>query len=146
MLTFARFPAFLVALAPCLVGCSDDPSGPTCAGISSPVVLELAELTPALGATVPNDGIVHSFTVTGEIAFTSIAFAYSKAHSAGDANPRLEFSYSQEDGGVAYTAEPTRWENAPGHVEMAVPVVYETSEGCGYRLPLPLFSYDVTTP
>jgi hypothetical protein len=143
---FASLPAVLVAFAPSLLGCSDDPAAPTCAGISSPAVLELAELTPAVGATVPNDDIVHSFLVTGDVAFTSIAFAYSKAHDAGKASPELELSYSQEDDGVLYTAEPTTWENAPGHVEMAVPVVYETSEGCGYRLPFPLFSYDVTAP
>ena len=146
MPSFAR-PAFvLLTCAPSLLGCSDDADLPICAGVSNPAVMELADLQPALGESVPNEAIVHSFTVTGDVAFTSIAFAYSTLHDAGKASPALELTYSKEDTGVVYASEPTSWENAPGHIEIAVPVVYETPAGCAYTLPVPLFSYDVTAP
>jgi hypothetical protein len=138
--------AFSLVLALPLGGCSDDPSGPTCPGISNPTVLELTELTPTLGATVPNDAIVHSFVVTGDVAFASIVFGFLEGHDAGKASPPLELSYSKQAHGVVYTAEPTSFEHAPGHVEIGVPVVYETPDGCGYRLPSPLFSYELSAP
>jgi hypothetical protein len=150
MPSFARSCFALFACAPSLLGCSDEPDAqsdvPICAGLSNPAVIELTELEPALGASVPNEAIVHSFTITGDVAFTSIAFAYSKLHDAGDARPALELTYSNEASGVVYTSGPTSWENAPSHVEMAVPLVYETAAGCAYTLPVPLFSYDVTAP
>jgi hypothetical protein len=143
---FTRWSFALLAGTPALLGCSDEPDDPICQGVSNPAVIELTELEPALGESVPNEAIVHSFTVTGEVAFTSIVFAYSKLHDAGKASPALELTYSNEGSGVVYTSEPTSWENAPGHIEMAVPVVYETAAGCAYTLPVPLFSYDVTAP
>jgi hypothetical protein len=142
----ARFALLSLPLALPLGGCSDEPTGPTCPGISNPEVLELSELTPAIGASVPNDAIVHSFVVTGDIAFASIAFGFLEGHEAGKASPPLELSYAKDERGVVYTAEPTSFENAPSHVEIGVPVVYETPDGCAYRLPSPLFSYELTTP
>jgi hypothetical protein len=137
-----------LVLAAALVGCAgdDDDETPACPGISSPALLELADVTPAPGSTLPNEDIVHAFTVTTPVAFDSIAFALSAAHTAGNPTPGFTFSLMLEGSGVVYTAEPLTWETAPAHVEFYSPVVYQTPDGCGYKLPSPLFSYDVTAP
>lgn len=136
----------ILALALLHTGCAEDDAAPGCPGPSTPLELTLADVSPEPGTSVSNDAIVHTFTLTGSVAFDSIAFAFPEAHTAGEPTPELGFEFEQTDAGTVYTAEPVSWEVAPGHVELAVPVIYQTPDGCGYELPSPLFAYDVTPP
>jgi hypothetical protein len=109
-------------------------------------VLTLSDVTPALGASVPNQAIVHSFSVLDDIAFEDIALSYPAAHTAGDPEPDIAFTYTITAESTDFAAAPVVWSHAPGHVEIDAPVVYQTTDGCAYTLPSPLFSYDVEAP
>ena len=141
-----RLPLTALFLASATTGCAGPADPPGCGGIDAPALLDVSDLTPALGASVPNDTIVHSFTVSGPVGFEDIALVYPDAHTAGQPSTALAFSYTPLGDGAAYAADPVTWETAPAHVEIDAPVVYESDDGCGYALPTPLFSYDVTPP
>jgi hypothetical protein len=144
-----RARALALRATPCvclvLLGCSGD-DGPACPGISSPTILELSDVAPAPGTSVVNEAIVHAFTVTSPIAFEDIALRLLDAHTAGAASAEPKFMFASTTDGTRYTADAISWETAPAHVEIEAPIVYETSEGCGYALPSPLFSYDIIAP
>jgi hypothetical protein len=140
--------ALVIALvAPC--ACSDPSPAPNCPGVGAPALLELSDLTPALGASVVNDAIVHSFTVEGDVSFDGVAsdaLSYPRVHTAGTADPALAFEHVPASDLTHFTSVAVTWANAPAHVEITTPLVFETDEGCAYQLPAPLFSYDVTAP
>jgi hypothetical protein len=126
-----------------IAGCSSQTESVNCGGIGAPTELHV-DVTPALGASVPNKDIVHTLTVLDPIGFDSQAIDYTAAHTAGDPDPALVFSLP--DANNTLTAAKITWEYAPAHVEFEFPVVYATPDGCGYVLPSPLFAYDITTP
>lgn len=127
-----------------LAACGTNDPQADCPSVSAPGELTLASLSPALGAELPNQSIVHEFSLPNGLLIDSIALSYPAEHSAGAPNPELQFSYSVGDSTTQYTADPVEWERAPGHVEIEAPLVYQTDVGCAYRLPSPLFSYDIT--
>ena len=129
-----------------LLGCAEGSESPNCPGVGAPTVLELSALTPALGDTVTNDAIVHSFTIVDSVAISGIALTRGSTHTAGTPEPDLTFTHDPPTATSDFVAAAVSWETAPGHVEIEAPVVYETPEGCGYRLPSPLFSYDLSAP
>jgi hypothetical protein len=118
----------------------------TCAGVNAPTVLTLVNLVPALGDSVPNRDIVHSFSIADDLVFSDIALAYLETHTAGTPEPALQFTYTIAEQTTDLTSSPVVWTSAPGHVELGAPLVYQTPDGCAYELPSPLFSYDVTAP
>lgn len=129
-------------LAAC--ACSGTTDQPLCSGVNDPTVLTLANVTPALGDTVANDAIVHSFSVTDDVAFSDIALGYLPSHTAGTPDPAIAFTYTIAAATTDFTSTPVVWSTAPGHVELEAPLIYQTPDGCAYTLPSPLFSYDVT--
>lgn len=120
----------------------------TCGTIDEPLLLELTELVPADGSSVPNTEIVQGFTVHGlDALIEEFAFAKSSLHTAGDPTPAA-FSITRSavaNGVVRYDFAPLRWDEAPGHVELVTAAVYRRGE-CVYALPTPLFRYDATEP
>jgi len=143
----SRVFSFGAAASVCvLTACSEASPSPSCPGLGAPTVLELSDLTPALGATVTNDAIVHSFDIVGDVTFDGLALSYPDAHTAGAADPELTFHHEPATTLSNFTAAAVTWETAPAHVEINSPIVYQTPEGCAYQLPAPLFSYDVTPP
>jgi len=46
--------------------------------------------------------------------------------------------------GVTYQSNSVAWANAPAQVEIESKGVYQAQDGCVYKLPTPLFSYDLT--
>jgi hypothetical protein len=126
--------------------CSGTSNQDTCGGINDPTELTLVNVVPALGDSVPNQDIVHSFSITDDIAFSDIALAYLETHTAGTSNPAIQFTYTIAAETTDLTSAPVVWTSAPGHVELEAPIIYQTSDGCAYKLPSPLFSYDVTAP
>jgi len=135
-----------VFLASGACACSGTSNQLDCGGINAPTVLTLVNLVPALGDSVPNTAIVHSFSITDDIVFSDIALDYLATHTAGTPDPALTFTYTISDQTTDLTSPPVVWTSAPGHVELDAPIVYQTPDGCGYKLPSPLFSYDVTAP
>jgi hypothetical protein len=147
MLPNARLTAPALLVPALLFGCSGISDGVNCASVNAPAELHLTNVAPALGSSVPNDAVVHTFSVQDNVAFEDIALAYLPAHTAGDPDPALTFNYKVSADTVDYTAtDPVTWQTAPGHVEIEAPVIYQTPDGCAYQLPTPLFSYDVTAP
>jgi hypothetical protein len=79
-----------VAAAALALGCGGDDtsagstSGGSCADTATtPTVLTLADVQPAAGASVPNEGIVHGFTVVQAPGlFPSFTFVFNPAHTA----------------------------------------------------------------
>jgi len=127
-------------------GCGgDDDDGPNCGTLAEPVTLTLADVTPAQGSSVVNDSIVHAFTIVGVRALFSTSMRLLPAHSAGAPDPVLlntTVDTSGED--LRYTVAPLRWTTAPASVRVDDSGRYETTDGCVYAFPSPLFSYDVT--
>lgn len=146
-----RPPRFRTLLCACgafvACACSSTSDEVFCGGVTNPTVLTLDSVTPALGATVPNDEIVHSFSVLNDIVFQDIALEELPSHTAGDPSSAITFGYTvaAESTDLA-AADPVDWSYAPGHVELDAPIIYQTDDGCAYKLPSPLFSYDVTPP
>jgi hypothetical protein len=125
-------------------GCGSDEDGQgRCANPEEPVVLELADLTPARDETVPNREIVHAFTVQNATGtFESFSFTPAEAHTAGTPTPMgLTFKPMGSGEDVIYTFEPVVWATA-GHVELVELGEYTDSKLC-FILPRPIFAYDV---
>ena len=136
----------LAALELALAGCSPSSTDVTCGGVGAPADLHLSNVTPALGSTVANAGIVHSFSVTDDIAFEKMTFSYPAAHTAGAPDPALTFKAVVSATTTDFTFAAVAWETAPAHVEINSNSIYQTPDGCGYRLPTPLFAYDIEAP
>jgi hypothetical protein len=125
-------------------GAADDEN--RCANPEEPVVLEVENLMPAYDETVPNQDIVHAFTVPNATGtFTTLSFAYPEAHTAGAPGPMpIGFTPTLDGADVTYTFSPVTWAAAE-HVEIVETGEYTDSEIC-FILPRPLFAYDVTEP
>jgi hypothetical protein len=136
-----------LTLALVLTACGGEDEA-TCGTIDEPLLLELTELAPADGSSVPNAGIVQGFTVRGlDALIDEFAFQKSSLHTAGDPTPAT-FSITPTgvgDEAVRYDFAPLSWGEAPSHVEIVAAAVYSSGE-CVYALPTPLFRYDVTAP
>ena len=142
-LTKCRLPLLAAFELLLLAGCSGSSSDVVCGGVGAPAELHLGNVTPELGSTVVNDDIVHSFSVLDDIAFDDMALTLAPAHTAGASDPALSFAYKISATTTDYTAAAVSWETAPGHVELNSDAIYQTPDGCAYRLPTPLFAYDL---
>jgi hypothetical protein len=128
-------------------GGASSTSTSTCGTVGAPKLLELTDVTPAAGASVPNSGVVHAFTVVAAPGlFTSLGLQYvAPEHTAGAADPSAWKITAKASGAdVRYEAGPVSFANAPGHVTIASGQKFATADGCVYALPSPLFDYDVT--
>jgi hypothetical protein len=136
----------LVCGALATLGCGSD--GPACGTVSTPDSLKISSVQPAVGSSVPNSGIVESFTIVGRHLSIEPSFKLGAGHTAGVTTPNPSnwaLAYSGED--TVYTSQAITWATAPGHVELDPPgVLKDTSTGCVLTLPTPTFSYDVTAP
>jgi hypothetical protein len=136
----------------CQLGCGSSNASPspatTCGTIDAPHVVTLTNLQPALGSSVLDANIVHSFTILG---FEQIEPDLGEAlpqHTAGDRSlsPMTWTVTTDANGDFSYASTPITWPIAPGHVELdAVPFVAKGTH-CTSKLPSPTFSYDVTLP
>jgi hypothetical protein len=117
-----------------------------CGTADNPVVLDVTRRVPALGATVRNTDIQEGFTLPwtgfeipllGQLGGTSLHTAGYV--TAGD----YQWSPGNVGGDQRYERTGTAWSNAPGHVELFAVGAYQTEDGCYYKLPSPLLSYDV---
>jgi hypothetical protein len=125
-------------------GSDDDEQGP-CGTATAPALVTLAGVEPAAGASVANENIVHAFTVVGLRALLEPDFLLTPAHTAGFPDP-TQFVVSIDPAGddVGYTFAPMRWTSAPANVAIDADGVFQTSDGCVYAFPSPLFAYAVT--
>lgn len=135
-----------------LVGCggSDDSgvgadSG-TCGTFDNPGILKLTNRSPAMGASVVNRDIVHSFTVVNAPAdYYSFDLLHGEGHSAGLSTPDdPRFRTTRSGNNINYQMTIDSWSSAPGHVLLSARGSFSTSQGCTWTFPSPLFSYDVT--
>jgi hypothetical protein len=117
-----------------------------CGTYDNPGILKLTGLSPAIGTTVVNQGIVHGFVVENAPAiFDHFTFVYGDAHSAGLPSPSdLKFQTTLSGSNLIYQLTVDAWSHAPGHVELEASNGYATSKGCNWVFPSPLFSYDIT--
>ncbi|HEX2672063.1 MAG TPA: hypothetical protein VHM25_14375 [Polyangiaceae bacterium] len=129
-------------------GSDGDAPKPNCGTAQAPTPLEIADVSPAVDASMPNAGIVQTFTVVGKLLQFTPNFALTGAHTAGQPTPtptKWTVSVSGED--TVYTSEPISWANAPAHVELnALNKLEDTTDHCVFALPQQMFKYDVTKP
>lgn len=120
--------------------------GSVCGTHANPGILKLTGLSPALGATVVNQGIVHGFVVENAPAvFTNFTLEYGATHTAGLSTPSdPTFQTAPSGNNLIYQLTVNGWSYAPGHVELEVRASYDTGKGCTWAFPTPLFSYDIT--
>lgn len=136
----------LVALA---CGGSDGGNQPKpgCGTEQAPTALEISNVSPAIGASVKNSGIVQTFTVVGHALQFTPNLAAPAAHTAGLPSPSpTQWLLTLSGSDAVYTSEPISWANAPAHVELDSLSLLKTSDGCVYSLPQQMFKYDVTAP
>ncbi len=119
-----------------------------CGTESDPIILTVSERTPALGASVTNSSIQHSFTLQDSpIMFSSVTLGFlAPKHTAGMPTTS-SFAFTVTPSGEDLIWSSTTidsWPVAPGHVEIVPLSGWKNDEGCHYKLPTPLFSYDVT--
>lgn len=144
----------LASCAALLVGCGDSDEGSSadsgiCGTASEPGVLKLSNLIPPLGGSVVNSNIVHSFTVVNAPAdYHDFVLLHGDGHSAGLSTPDSpRFSTNRPDKhgpNLDYQMTVTAWSNAPGHVVLSTNGTFETTKGCRWVFPSPMFAYDVT--
>ncbi len=117
-----------------------------CGTHDDPGVLQVIDILPALGSTVVNQGIVHGFTVVNAPAiFSNFTLLYGSTHTAGLSTPSdPTFQITESGSNLLYRLTVDSWSRAPGHVELRASGGYDTSKGCSWVFPSPLFSYDVT--
>jgi hypothetical protein len=123
-----------------------DAAGGVCGTHADPGILKITGRTPAIGASVLNQNIVHGFVVENAPAiFTSFTLRYSDPHTAGNSTPfEPTFQATVSGSNLIYQMTINAWSRAPGHVELVASGGYDTSKGCSWVFPSPLFSYDVT--
>jgi hypothetical protein len=136
------------------LGCSSSdnnnaaPSG--CGTQLNPGEFKVSAVSPATGASVPNSGVVQTFTIDGEAVSLMPALGLAATHTAGDVTPNpitWTFSLSATGKDSIYTSAPLTWATAPGHVELDIGGLFQNqTSGCVSRFPGPMFSYDVTAP
>ncbi len=138
------------AAAFAVLGCgsSDDKtSSNSCGTITDPALIQLSNILPAAGSSVPNSAIVHSFTIDGKLLQVTPSFGEAASHTAGDPIPATliwTFAPSSDGKNTVYTAEPVTWTTAPSHVELDWGGDIQDSSGCVSYFQNPVFSYDVT--
>lgn len=117
-----------------------------CGTHSDPGILKVTGRTPVIGASVPNQNIVHGFMVDNAPAiFTAFTLRYGDSHTAGISTPfEPTFQATVSGSNLIYQMTINTWSHAPGHVEIVASGGYDTSKGCSWVFPSPLFSYDVT--
>lgn len=118
--------------------------GGVCGTRGAPGILTLTGLSPAAGATVHNQAIVHGFTVVRAPAeFNNFRLKLGPSHTAGlpsPENPKFRMTTVGSD--IIYQLVIEAWSVSPGHVELAADSTYEL-RGCTWSFPEPLFSYDI---
>jgi hypothetical protein len=121
------------------------PDGGFCGTHANPGILKLENLEPPMGATVANQNIVHGFTVVNAPAeFSHFDLRFGSTHTAGLPNPESPtFTVVIDGSNVLYQLTIFAWSRSPAHVEMAASAGYDTSAGCAWVFPSPLFSYDI---
>jgi len=120
---------------------------PGCGTVQEPLELTLANVSPALGSTVPNANIVQSFTIVGKLLKVPLSFALPVAHTAGAPVPAVvSWTYGASGGDTVYTTLPMSWTTAPAHVELNPPGLLQTDDGCVSVLPTPTFRYEISAP
>jgi hypothetical protein len=137
----------LLSLVLAACGGSDDPVKPNCGTAQAPTAIELEDVSPAVDASLPNAGIVQTFTIVGRHLQIKPTFVLPAAHTAGQPVPSTtQWSLSVVGDDTVYTSTPFSWQNAPAHVEIDSSNLLQTSDGCILALPKQLFKYDVTAP
>jgi len=136
-----------VVLAACGSSDSSVPDSSVCGTHSEAGVLTLINIVPAKGASVPNRNIIHSFTVVNAPGdfHDYLDLIYGDGHTAGVStppDPTFQATISGSD--VKYQMLIDGWNNAPGHVVLVARGGYDTSKGCTWVFPSPLFEYDIT--
>jgi hypothetical protein len=114
-----------VLAATALFGCGSDakststPPGPTCSNAATPTPFTLTDVTPAAGASVPNQAIVQKFPSAPGGSIQQLSVEYSAAHTAGIPTPAPEYTIATDANGASvFEFMPITWETAPGHVEI----------------------------
>jgi hypothetical protein len=125
---------------------TDASTGVVCGTYDNPGILKVTGRSPAIGATVLNQGIVHGFVVENAPAvFTTFTLKYGATHTAGVSEPSdPKFQATVSGSNLIYQLTIDRWSHAPGHVELVTSDGYQTRAGCYWAFPSPLFSYDIT--
>jgi hypothetical protein len=148
---FALLPVLGAALTACGGSGDDDDAAkdtPQCP-TSGTMTIDLTNVTPDYGSSVPNGAVAHSYQTVGlDAHFKDIELVTLANHTAGKipafvptATPVARTGGAGFD--YVYTFTLT-WPTA-GHVAVADPALYQSSgDGCVYTLPSPLFEYDIT--
>ncbi len=116
-----------------------------CGTHANPGILQLVDLVPPMGATVDNFAIPHGFTVVNAPAeFSNFELRFGPTHTAGSSNPpNPRFALATVGNNVVYQLTIVSWSRSPGHVELLAGAGFDTSAGCAWSFPSPLFSYDI---
>ena len=86
-----------------------------CGTVQEPLVLTLKDVKPALGSSVPNAGIVQTFTVAGKLLKLDPSFVRPSAHTAGAPVPAtVTWTYAPSGGDTVYTTQPMTWTTRQG--------------------------------
>ena len=140
----------VVAAASVACGGSDDEGdgggGSDCGTVSNPDSFVIANVEPAVGASVPNAAIVHRFKIVGDVFVDTLPTTLPAAHTAGEPVADPTWMLTRESDGTAYASSPVTWATAPGHVEVNFTGVYAAPNDCVLAFPSPIFSYEVTAP
>jgi hypothetical protein len=142
----------LTALAVVACGSSDDKSsGNSCGTQLAPGEFKVSNIMPAKGSSVPNSGIVQTFTIDGQtVQLTPTLGLAMPLHTAGAITPNpvtWHFSVAPSGTDTIYTSEAVTWATAPGHVEVYIGGQFQNpTTGCVSEFPGPMFSYDITAP
>jgi hypothetical protein len=116
-----------------------------CGTHANPGILHLENLFPPQGGTVNNHNIVHGFTVTDAPAeFSHFDLRFGPTHTAGLPTPENpKFAVATVDSNVVYQLTIVSWSRSPAHVELLASAGFDTSAGCSWSFPSPLFSYNI---
>jgi len=128
-------------------GSDADAPKTNCGTTQAPTPLEVTDVSPAIGASVTNSGIVQTFTVVGQLLQFPLNLALTTAHTAGQPTPTpTKWTVSVNGDDTVYTSEPISWASAPAHVELDSLNKLETADHCVFALPKQMFKYDVAAP
>lgn len=129
----------LTSCAAMIAGCGDSDDGSSadsgvCGTAAAPGVLKLSNLSPALGASVVNRNIVHSFTIANAPAiYDDFPLLHGDGHSAGLStpdDPRFRATQAKASSNVSYEMTIDSWSSASGHVVLKANGSFETTKGC----------------
>jgi hypothetical protein len=124
----------------------DGTPDPSCRTTRAPTTVEIKDVSPAIGASLTNSGIVHTFTIVGRHVTFGLKFDLSAAHTAGQTVPStVPWTLTFNGADSVYASEPIRWQNAPAHVEVVDSSGLHQDSEC-LMLPKQMFKYDITEP